>query len=268
MQFHLAPVSTDFVSQAISKLKPNKAVGLDKISAHLLRDGCHAISPPLASLINKSIEDGIFPKIWKSAKVTALFKGSDKLIKYNYRPISILPSVRKIIERAVHLQLSTYLEQNKLISSCQFGFCLGKSTTALINFTDHIVSKMDDGKVTGVIFLDLKKAFDTVNHELLIRKLKNLGVSGKSLAWFNSYLIGQTQQTVCGDAVSSKVRVPIGVPQRSILGPLLFLIHINGFESVLQLQMFSDDMAFTAVILPVITYNPSLTRIFVPSLVG
>ena len=125
---------------------------------------------------------------------------------------------------------------------------------------------MDDGKVTGVIFLDLKKAFDTVNHELLIRKLKNLGVSGKSLAWFNSYLIGRTQQTVCGDAVSS--RVPIGVPQGSILGPLLFLIHINGVDSVLQLQMFADDMAFTAVILPVITYNPSLTRIFVPSLVG
>ena len=191
MQFHLALVSADFVSQAISKLKPNKAVGLDKISARLLKDGCHVISPPLASLINKSIEDVVFPKIWKSAKVTALFKGGDKLIKDNYRPISILPSVSKIIERAVHLQLSTYLEQNKLISSCQFGFRLGKSTTtALINFTDHILSKMDDGKVTGVIFLDLKKAFDTVNHELLITKLKNLGVSGKSLAWFNSYLIG------------------------------------------------------------------------------
>ena len=190
MQFHLAPVSADFVSQAISKLKPNKAVGLDKISARLLKDDCHVISPPLASLINKSIEDSVFPKIWKSAKVTALFKGGDKLIKDNYRPISILPNVSKIFERAGHLQLSMYLEQNKLILSCQFGFRLRKSTTtALINFTDHILSKMDDGKVTGVIFLDLKKAFDTVNHEL-IRKLKNLGVLGKSLAWFNSYLIG------------------------------------------------------------------------------
>ena len=98
------------------------------------------------------------------------------------------------MERAVYLQLSTYLEQNKLLSSCQFGFRLGKSTTtALINFTDHILSNMDGGKVTGVIFLDLKKAFDTVNHEVLIRKLKNLGVSGKSLAWFNSYLTGRSQ---------------------------------------------------------------------------
>ena len=123
--------------------------------------------------------------------MTALFKDGDKLIKHNCRPISILPSVSKIIESAVHLQLSTYLEQNKLISSCQFGFRLGKSTTtALINFTDHILCKMGDGKVTGVIFLDLKKAFDTVNQEILIRRLKNLGVSGKSLAWFNSYLVG------------------------------------------------------------------------------
>lgn len=98
---------------------------------------------------------------------------------------------------------------------------------------------MDNGKVTGVIFLDLKKTFDTVNHELLIRKLKNLGVLGKSLAWFNSYLAGRTQQTVCGDPVFSKVKVPIGVPQGSILGPLL--------ESVLQfsrMTIFADDVAF------------------------
>ena len=128
-------------------------------------------------------------------------------------------------------------------------------------FTDHILSKMDDGKVTGVIFLDLKKAFDTVNHKLLIRKLKNLGVSRKSLAWFNSYLIGRTQQVVCGDAVSSKVRLPIGVPQGSILRPLLFLIHIDGVESVLQfsrMTMCADDMAFyCSDTIPVITYNPT-----------
>ena len=243
----MAPVSADFVSQAIYRLKPNKAIGLDKISARVSKDGCHVISPVLASLINKSIKDVIFPKIWKSAKVTALVKGGDKSIKDNYRPISILPSVSKIIERAVHLQLSTYLEQNKLISSRQFGFRLGKSTTTvLINFTHHILSKMDDGNITGVI-LDLKKAFDTVNHELLIRKSKDLGMSGKSLAWFNSYLVGRMQQTVCGDAVSSKVKVPIGVPQGSILGPLFFLMHINGVELVLQfsrMTMFADDMAF------------------------
>ncbi len=247
-QFHLATVTVEFVSCVIAKLRPNKAVGLDKIRARLLKDGSHVISPILTSLIDKSIEDGAFPKLWKSAKVSALFKGGDKSLKDNYRPISILPSVSKIIERAVYLQLSTYLEQNKLLSSCQFGFRLGKSTTtALINFTDHILSNMDGGKVTGVIFLDLKKAFDTVNHEVLIRKLKNLGVSGKSLAWFNSYLTGRSQRTVCDDTISPEAKVSIGVPQGSILGPLPFLIHINGIDSALQfskITMFADDMAF------------------------
>ena len=99
-QFHLATVTVEFVSCAIAKLRPNKAVGLDKISARLLKDGSHVISPILTSLINKSIEDGAFPKLWKSAKVSALFKGGDKSMKDNYRPISILPSVSKIIERA------------------------------------------------------------------------------------------------------------------------------------------------------------------------
>ena len=196
LQFLLVPIDEEFVSHTIAKLQPNKAVGLDKLSARLLKDGSRVISPVLTSLINKSIKDGVFPKLWKSAKVSALFKGGDKQLKDNYRPISILPTVSKIMERAVHLQLSTYLEHNKLISSCQFGFRLGKSTsTALLNFTDHILSNMDNGKVTGAIFLDLK-AFDTVNHEILMRKLKNLGVSGKSLSWFNSYLTGRSQRTV------------------------------------------------------------------------
>ena len=248
LHFNLVPVDEGFVSQTIAKLRPSRAVGLDKLSARLLRDGCPVIAPVLTSLINKSLSDGAFPKLWKSAKVSALFKGGDKLSKDNYRPISILPTVSKIIERAVHLQLSNYLEHNNLLSTCQFGFRLGKSTsTALVNFTGHILSNMDSGKVTGAVFLDLKKAFDTVNHEFLIKKLKNLGVIGKSLSWFNSYLSGRTQKTVCGNTISPKAKVSIGVPQGSILGPLFFLIYINGIESTLKsskMTMFADDMAF------------------------
>ena len=206
------------------------------------------ISPVLAELINKSFRDGAFPKIWKSAKVSALFKGGEKSQKDNYRPISILPTVSKIVERAAHVQLCSYLEENKLLSQSQFGFRKGRSTsTALIDFTDRILENMDSGQVTGAVFLDLRKAFDTVDHLILVHKLKNLGVTGKSLAWFNSYLTGRCQQTVCGDAISPPANIIMGVPQGSILGPLLFLVYINGIQSVLQhskMTMFADDMAF------------------------
>ena len=146
-------------------------------------------------MIDKSFADGVFPEVWKSAKVVALFKGGDKTLKDNYRPISILPTISKIIERSVHVQLRSYLEKNKLLSQSQFGFRQKHSTsTALITFTDQILESMDKGYVTGAVFLDLRKAFD---HLLLINKLKGLGVVGKSLAWFCSYLSGRTQQTMC-----------------------------------------------------------------------
>ena len=141
--------------------------------------------------------------MWKSAKVSALFKGGDKSQKDNYRPISILPTISKIIERSAHVQLCTYLEQNKLLSQSQFGFGQKRSTsTALVEFTDQILESMDKGRVTGAVFLDLRKAFDTVDHLILVNKLKSLGVAGKSLAWFRSYLSGRFQQAICNDAIS------------------------------------------------------------------
>ena len=199
-------------------------------------------------LINKSFADGEFPKVWKSAKVSALFKGGDKSQKDNYWPISILPTICKIIERSAHVQLCTYLEQDKLLSQSQFGFRQKRSTsTALVEFTDQILESMDKGRVTGAVFLDLRKAFDTVDHLILVNKLKSLGVAGKSLAWFRSYLSGRFQQTICNDAISPPAKITMGVPQGSILGPLLFLVYINGIQSVLQhskMTMFADDMAF------------------------
>ena len=127
----------NFVQNALRSLKTNKAVGLDKLSARLLKDASDVIAPVLTELINKSFADGEFLKVWKSAKVSALFKGGDKSQKDNYRPISILPTISKIIERSAHVQLCTYLEQNELLSQSQFGFRQKRSTsTALIEFTD------------------------------------------------------------------------------------------------------------------------------------
>ena len=147
-QFHLHIVSTSFVSDFLSKLKTNKAIGLDKLSARLLKDASAAVSPVIIELINKSFVDGVFPKVWKSARVPALLKGGNRFQKDNYRPISILPTVSKIVEKAAHVQLCIHLEQNKLLSHSQYGFRQRRSTsTALINFTDQMLEDMDNGQI-------------------------------------------------------------------------------------------------------------------------
>ena len=171
----------------------------------------------------------------------------ERTSKENYRPISVLPAVSKIIERIAHNQLSDYLKDNTILSSTQFGFRANRSTEmALINFTDTILKHMDNKQVTGVVYLDLKKAFDTVSHQLLMKKLKSLGVHGRTLCWFQSFLSNRSQQTVVGDSQSDSLKISVGVPQGSILGPLLFLIHINRVQKCLkhcQMVIFADDIA-------------------------
>ena len=143
----------------------------------------------------------------------------------NYRPISVLPILSKILERVVHDQLYDYLTSNNILHPCQSGFRSNHSTnTTLIDVTDHILSNMNEGKVTGAIFLDLKKAFDTVSHRLLLKKLHSYGITGHTLQWFESYLKNRCQAVNINSTLSDFKDINIGIPQGSILGPLLFIV--------------------------------------------
>ena len=191
------PVSENFVRDQLRQLKPNKAIGLDKVCSRLLTDSADVIAPVLTNIINCSFRNKSFPQSCKSAKVVALFKNSDADNCDNYRPISILPTVSKIVERAAHIQLYNYLDSNGLLHVKQFGFRRKRSTSsAQLHFSDDILQNMEDGLVTGVAFLDVKKAFDTVNHRVLLLKLRAFGVDDSAAAWFKSYLTNRCQRTV------------------------------------------------------------------------
>ena len=153
----------------------------------------------------------------------------------NYRPITVLPILSKILEGLVHTQIYSYLCENKILSQSQFGFRPKLSTsTALAFFTDSILDNADNGLITASVFLDLNEAFDTVDHNILLRKLKLIGLDSKSLNWFESYLSNRLQKTSISNTLSSALPVSVGVPQGSILGPLLFIIYVNEMPNIVK----------------------------------
>ena len=246
-RFIFKEIDPTFVLDQLNGISVTKATGLDLIPAKLLKCGAPIIYRSLTHLFNMSLRTGKLPDQWKMAKVTPLFKKGSKSDMNNYRPISVLPIATKILERAVHAQLYGYLNENGLICENQSGFRSSHSTeTSLLNVVDYILSNMDSGKLTGAIYIDLSKAFDTVDHVLLLEKLSKFGVNGLELDWMKNYLADRMQRTNINGHLSEASPVQIGVPQGSILGPLFFLMYVNDLPSVTKLckvVLYADDTA-------------------------
>ena len=206
------------------------------------------MSRPLSLITNQSFRTGIFPDKLKIYKITPLFKKGDELIVDNYRPISVLPVLSKIFEKIAFAQLYDYINENRLLYHGQYGFRKGHSTElASIEFIDNVIHKLDQGKLPISVFLDLSKVFDTLDHNILLHKLNFYGVHGIALNWFQSYINGRTQYVQIEDKMSTLLPISTGVPQGSILGPLLFIIYINDICAVsshFNPILYADDQYF------------------------
>ena len=232
-------------------MHPNKAGGYDEISVRMLQLCPVEVALPLQIIFQKCIDTGIFPDSWKYANVQPVHKKNNRQIKSNYRPISLLPLCGKLLEKIVFDQVYSYLNTHNLLSKNQSGFRPGDSTIyQLISITSNIYESFEKYDETRAIFLDISKAFDKMWHEGVIYKLKCNGISGKLLEFFENYLENRHQRVVLNGIESDWKKLEAGVPQGSVLGPLLFLVYINDLTDNItsQMRLFADDSSlFTCV---------------------
>ena len=233
----------------MNKLSKSKATSLDKISARLIRECADLICMSSSKIFNCSLTTGVFPYDWKSAKVTPLFKQGSSNDRNNYRPISVISAVAKVFERIIYDQIYAYLSEHDILSKSQSGFrSIHSTVTALLEATDSWAFDIDHGNVNVVVFLDLKKAFDTVDHTILLSELSAYGIQENAFNWFRSYLENRTQICSVSGSLSKTCSLQCGIPQRTILGPLLFSLYINDLPNCLTNsypRMYADDTHLT-----------------------
>ena len=214
LSFHFTPVTEDLVLTLISNLQNKTSSGMDGISNKLLKRIKHIIVQPLTLIINQSLTSGIYPDKFKISKITPLHKKDDRTIVSNYRPISLLPTMSKIIERVMHSQLYAFLNENNLITEQQYGFRSNHSTElATFKLMDTIMYELDNSHIPCAIFLDLSKAFDTLNYKILLRKLKYYGLGNVAYNLIENYLTNRQQFVKLGNVKSKLIPMLIGVPQ-------------------------------------------------------
>ena len=240
----ITAVTTEELFQIFRNLK-DSSTGCDDIAACIVKSTFECNIDILLHIFNLSILNGIFPDELKLAKVIPLFKSGDTMLTNNYRPVSILPLFSKVLEKLMYDRLLSFVKKYQLLYKYQFGFREYHGTDiALTVLTDKIMSAFDEGDIVLGVFLDLSKAFDTVNHEILLMKLHKYGIRGLAYKWFSTYLSNRQQYVSFNGNDSQPQVIKCGVPQGSILGPLLFLLYVNDIanaSSVLFMILFADD---------------------------
>ena len=247
----LRPTSEQEINKIIEKLPNKNSSGYDNISNILLKKLKFPLLKPLNIIFNKSISSGIFPEKMKLADVFPLHKGKEKFLPTNYRPISLLLTISKVLEKLIYIRTYSFLNENDQLYVSQYGFRNNHSCeNAISELVGHILKRKEQNESTACVFLDLSKAFDTIKHDVLLKKLESYGIRGTALNWFESYLTNRKIKVKCSIASSRKTEfskeepVNVGTPQGSCLGPLIFLIFNNDLHKVVEncsTILFADD---------------------------
>ena len=237
-------VTPEVVATKINNMKENKSPGVDGLSPRMLKETVEQISKPLAHVFNMSLQEGIVPLEWKEGNIIPLFKKGSRNKSVNYRPVSLTSVICKLLETIIRDHMMDFLVKHKLINTSQHGFLKARSClTNLLCFFEEITKWVDDGSPVDVIYLDFQKAFDKVPHQRLILKLKSHGMGNSIINWIEQWLTDRRQRVVIDGEVSSWKSVLSGVPQGSVLGPILFLVYVNDLEEgvIGKILKFADD---------------------------